>query len=918
MKHILLISALFLSLTANCQVVLVGTSGGGASPNVTAGDSLTTSDATVSLKGIITGSPTNYYWSHNGLGTIADSTKLNTTYTVHANDTVIWFDLVGFYNFSGVLDTAYDRRVVTISGVELPVVVISNSYDTITVFDTYTFNSDSITLTNVDTYYYTNDGGGYVDDSTNNVSMAYTSVAIDEDSTITFILTGESGVHSDSDTMYLVVNPEPEVYLDYSIATNPDTLGLYIDFENPLINDTAWAISFSVVDYAERDSPGEFAGSGSRFLMYLAFSESGNVGGELANGVKVISTISEGYVKTNEWVNVFIYSPGDSVHFDVGDGAQISRALPSDSNTTFVMDYFISGAAGTTDNADGRFNNLKTWNLTGYEGAWTRSAISAIEPDHYFKFDEGTGNTVYDEITADTGAVINSWYNQWQNAGLTTWEARVICTTGTPTDARPDQNMWYDLYSNTTYVSWMGDGGDKYVTALDHDTDIISDSVLVADVAAYDGHSYPNICVTDSGYILVTGTDYAGDIMTIARSTNPRDISSWELDTFAAPYFSGTCRFAEYPRPFKARNGDIYIFHTQRPGPADDQVIRWHYYIKSTDEGRTWSDRVLCLSRSGDANGLNEIYVGQMTEEKYRFGEPQRIWATWIAAGGVTHDDYHSDLYAAYFIPDSNKWYGPDGTSLGADIDIAEMEGNTAGIQIVDSPDDPLGMYTGYVNTIFPNNSDTVLVNGTYSYDGSIWDSIAYTGIATEHNRTRWADGDWYAFTNTGVYTAPDNNNRAYTLLNQYTLTGTHGYSQNKYQTVSNNPEHRKAIAHIVENHSTNTNNINWLLGAYTTDSTAAALFIEAPDRTPPNSSETTIRVYVTDKTFGARSRVVNATNMVNLTVLSGNCTIDDSSVNAVGGCATFTINTSSIDEECILRATSSGLDPYYIHIYIE
>jgi hypothetical protein len=114
MKHLLIILSLFFSTTLMSQVTQVGTSGG-EKPNVIAGDSLTTSEATVSLKGIITGSPTNYYWVHNGLGTIADSSKLSTTYTVHASDTVIWFDLVGYFNFSGVLDTAYSRRVITIS-----------------------------------------------------------------------------------------------------------------------------------------------------------------------------------------------------------------------------------------------------------------------------------------------------------------------------------------------------------------------------------------------------------------------------------------------------------------------------------------------------------------------------------------------------------------------------------------------------------------------------------------------------------------------------------------------------------------------------------------------------------------------------------------------------------------------------------
>lgn len=114
MKHILSILLIAFTATVSAQVTLVGNSSGGSSVVVEAGDSLTTSNATVTLSARITGSPTNYYWTHNGLGSIADSTSKRTTYTVNASDTVIWFDIVAFYNFRGILDTIYDRRVVTI------------------------------------------------------------------------------------------------------------------------------------------------------------------------------------------------------------------------------------------------------------------------------------------------------------------------------------------------------------------------------------------------------------------------------------------------------------------------------------------------------------------------------------------------------------------------------------------------------------------------------------------------------------------------------------------------------------------------------------------------------------------------------------------------------------------------------------
>jgi hypothetical protein len=117
MKNILIILALFLSGIVSGQVTLVGEKAAKIVVNAGA-DATVIQPTTIQLSGKLTGHPTDYYWTHNGLGTIADSTKLNTTYTVHANDTVIWFDLVGYFNFSGVLDTAYHRRVVTIIELE--------------------------------------------------------------------------------------------------------------------------------------------------------------------------------------------------------------------------------------------------------------------------------------------------------------------------------------------------------------------------------------------------------------------------------------------------------------------------------------------------------------------------------------------------------------------------------------------------------------------------------------------------------------------------------------------------------------------------------------------------------------------------------------------------------------------------------
>ena len=104
---------LALTLACKAQVTLVGEKA--AKIVVDAGDSLTSvSPTTIALAGKITGHPTDYYWTHDGLGSIADSTRKNTSYTVSLSDTVIHFDLVAFYNFSGVLDTVYHRRVVTI------------------------------------------------------------------------------------------------------------------------------------------------------------------------------------------------------------------------------------------------------------------------------------------------------------------------------------------------------------------------------------------------------------------------------------------------------------------------------------------------------------------------------------------------------------------------------------------------------------------------------------------------------------------------------------------------------------------------------------------------------------------------------------------------------------------------------------
>jgi hypothetical protein len=198
MRYLLIILSFF-TLTLQAQVTQVGTSGG-EKPNVIAGDSLTAvSPTTIRLSGRVSGNPTNFYWSHNGLGTIADSSKLITTYTVHANDTVIWFDLVSFFNFSGVLDTVYDRRVVNVVSVSAGADQTICADQTIQLAGFY--SGDSAV--------WTGDGLTFSDDN----SMTAIATPTDtSDHSYTITLSTYYGADSLTDQMNVTLTPMPQVY----------------------------------------------------------------------------------------------------------------------------------------------------------------------------------------------------------------------------------------------------------------------------------------------------------------------------------------------------------------------------------------------------------------------------------------------------------------------------------------------------------------------------------------------------------------------------------------------------------------------------------------------------------------------------------------------------------------------------------
>ena len=253
-------------------------------------------------------------------------------------------------------------------------------------------------------------------------------------------------------------------------------------------------------------------------------------------------------------------------------------------------------------------------------------------------------------------------------------------TVAARTDRRPMAGGIYDHVARKTFISWGGKNEDSYVQDYSHVTGVWSAPMFI-DGGDADTHNYPTMIQANNGKLLIFRGMHNVELV-VSESPRPHSAAgTWTHRVIP----EGVA--ASYPMPFKAANGDIYVFYrrtddTIDPAAPPDQ--RPMLYVRSTDNGRTWRNSTqltgapYAVGSTGRTDNMDEVYFGQMRYEPARWGRLERMHIVWTLAGGgpegERHDRYHRNIHYAYFLPFNRHFYNAAGRDLGTQIDTDDTE----------------------------------------------------------------------------------------------------------------------------------------------------------------------------------------------------------------------------------------------------
>ena len=263
----------------------------------------------------------------------------------------------------------------------------------------------------------------------------------------------------------------------------------------------------------------------------------------------------------------------------------------------------------------------------------------------------------------------------------TEWDVTTVTTHAeTPMhqdSRRPMAAGYYDATAEKTFISFTGAGMEPYVAAYDHSTGAWGSPVKV-DVpgSSDDHHDYSHIFPTADGHVQLTYSRHNSSLW-IASSENPGSTGgTWNVREIKNS--SNQSLAATYPMPMTSADGSISILYRVTKSPTDYRPINM---VRSTDNGVTWSNPQPVIDYNySRSDNLNEIYLGGMSYEANhpRDGLGEGYHGSWtLAGGGPTrnlHDDYHKNMYYAFFQISNQHWYAADGTDLGTNITDSEAE----------------------------------------------------------------------------------------------------------------------------------------------------------------------------------------------------------------------------------------------------
>ncbi|MBD3386703.1 T9SS type A sorting domain-containing protein [candidate division KSB1 bacterium] len=244
----------------------------------------------------------------------------------------------------------------------------------------------------------------------------------------------------------------------------------------------------------------------------------------------------------------------------------------------------------------------------------------------------------------------------------------------------------YDSYANRTFIVYpaglepSGDisSCDPYIIYYDHTLQTWSSSFKVAESPPYhDSHYCPQILLDSDHYLHVFNSGHVNPIQHL-RSSVPCDHpdilnpSNWQTVPFSHSQHQDK---ATYVYAFQNAQNDMYLLYRQStysiqsPGPLGDQI--WYepiYYIKSTDEGNSWSAPQMIIDPGYDSDNWNTIYIKGLRVSK----EHNELYLTY----GL-HYNHNSAIDELFYIRmdlNNDQFYGPAGHSLGTLVTRTDFE----------------------------------------------------------------------------------------------------------------------------------------------------------------------------------------------------------------------------------------------------
>lgn len=311
----------------------------------------------------------------------------------------------------------------------------------------------------------------------------------------------------------------------------------------------------------------------------------------------------------------------------------------------------------------------------------------------------------------------------------------------------------YDSTANKTWVCWSGPQMDIYVREYNHATNSWGTAVKVADVntsGSNSYHNYPVMEILPDGKLAIFYAIHSNNLHMV-KAPNVRSISGTWTNTVISN--NANC----YPMPI-VNGSEIYVFYSR----SDD--LSWPYrsyrYIKSTDNGSTWTSPVTVIDSGETADKFNEVYAFGICKNS------TKLHITWTMAGGPGgHNDKSRNLYHAYFNTTDSKMYNAANTDLGTCIDNAELSSCIA------YSAEPSSSYKKPIQYSQPLvQDDSKIVIGFQHTDSS-------TG-QTNQKFVKYSSGSWTAYTvatNTERFlditkVGSDDFRFAYMSANKYTL----------------------------------------------------------------------------------------------------------------------------------------------------